>query len=252
MTIITILSIGTALLVVTSTSTVYSVLWLVSTFLIISALLGFLNLGFTALLYIIVYVGAIAILFLFVVQLLDLGSVSEQPVVQEYSNNLKDTAGLLHQQVDDQVVQKLNTLPVQSNYNSGASIKSITPLAIVISISLLSIIIFIAPIGITAAGINTDLIINTGSLELNTHSFYNGTDVKSLLFGTDESVNSAYMSTNSLINTSINSAPVQGSTPQVQSIAQWFYGPGLLPLVVISIILLVAMIAPISLCKDND
>lgn len=242
MTIITILSIGTALLVVTSTSTVYSVLWLVSTFLIISALLGFLNLGFTALLYIIVYVGAIAILFLFVVQLLDLGSVSEQPVVQEYSHNFKDIAD----------VQKLNTLPVQSSFNTGSTIKSITPLAIVISISLLSIIIFIAPIGITAAGINTDLIINTGSLELNTHSFYNESDVKSLLFGTDSSVNSAYMSTNSLINTSINNAPVQGSTPQVQSIAQWFYGPGLLPLVVISIILLVAMIAPISLCKDND
>lgn len=215
MTIITILSIATALLVVTSTSTVYSVLWLVSTFLIISALLGLLNLGFTALLYIIVYVGAIAILFLFVVQLLDLGSVSEQPVIQDHKL-LTST-------------KSMNPL----SYNS--------PALIIISISLLTVIV------IQYNMLNNDAVINTSNLELSSTYLH---DIKSLLGLSDISAN--YISTNTLINISTDLAPVQGSTPQVQSIAEWFYGPGLLPLIVISIILLVAMIAPISLCKDND
>jgi len=215
MTIITILSIATALLVVTSTSTVYSVLWLVSTFLIISALLGLLNLGFTALLYIIVYVGAIAILFLFVVQLLDLGSVSEQPVIQDHKL-LTST-------------KSMNPL----SYNS--------PALIIISISLLTVIV------IQYNMLNNDAVINTSNLELSSTYIH---DIKSLLGLSDISAN--YISTNTLINISTDLAPVQGSTPQVQSIAEWFYGPGLLPLIVISIILLVAMIAPISLCKDND
>jgi len=215
MTIITILSIATALLVVTSTSTVYFVLWLVSTFLIISALLGLLNLGFTALLYIIVYVGAIAILFLFVVQLLDLGSVSEQPVIQDHKL-LTST-------------KSMNPL----SYNS--------PALIIISISLLTVIV------IQYNMLNNDAVINTSNLELSSTYIH---DIKSLLGLSDISAN--YISTNTLINISTDLAPVQGSTPQVQSIAEWFYGPGLLPLIVISIILLVAMIAPISLCKDND
>ena len=215
MTIITILSIATALLVVTSTSTVYSVLWLVSTFLIISALLGLLNLGFTALLYIIVYVGAIAILFLFVVQLLDLGSVSEQPVIQDHKL-LTST-------------KSMNPL----SYNS--------PALIIISISLLTVIV------IQYNMLNNDAVINTSNLELSSTYIH---DIKSLLGLSDISAN--YISTNTLINISTDLAPVQGSTPQVQSIAEWFYGPGLLPLIVISIILLVAMIAPISLSKDND
>lgn len=40
-------------------------------------------------------------------------------------------------------------------------------------------------------------------------------------------------------------------TNHVVAIAEWFYGIGLLPLIVISIILLVAMIAPIYLCNRD-
>ena len=70
MTFLTIAAIITSILVVVNTSTVFSVLWLVATFIITSGILSLLNLGFPALIYVIVYVGAIAILFLFVIQLL--------------------------------------------------------------------------------------------------------------------------------------------------------------------------------------
>lgn len=196
------------------------------------------------------YVGAIAILFLFVVQLLDLGSVSETETETETEQTFKD---------------RLNALPRQQEYlgeskTGSSTFKSITPLATVISISLLSIIVFVSQYGISTTGFGTDDVMNTDSLGLNTLSHYNGplSYVKSLLFNSLDNQwaealsNSAYVSTNTLVNTSANLAPVQGSTPQVQSIAEWFYGPGLLPLIIISIILLVAMVAPISLCKDNE
>ena len=59
-------------LVIFSNSSVYSLLWLVLTFLFSSSLLIVLGCEFLAFIFIIVYVGAIAVLFLFVVMLLDL------------------------------------------------------------------------------------------------------------------------------------------------------------------------------------
>ena len=58
--------------VIFSNSSIYSLLWLVITFLISSIFLLVLGCEFLALIFLIVYVGAIAILFLFVVMLLDL------------------------------------------------------------------------------------------------------------------------------------------------------------------------------------
>lgn len=58
--------------VIFSNNSIYSLLWLVITFLISSVFLLLLGCEFLALIFLIVYVGAIAILFLFVVMLLDL------------------------------------------------------------------------------------------------------------------------------------------------------------------------------------
>ena len=58
--------------VVFSTNPVYSLLWLVLSFLFSSSFLLSLGCEFLALIFIVVYVGAIAVLFLFVVMLLDL------------------------------------------------------------------------------------------------------------------------------------------------------------------------------------
>lgn len=70
MTFLSLVAVLSSLLVVTAPNTVISVLWLVVVFITTSLLLGLIGLGYAALLYVIVYVGAIAIIFLFVVQLL--------------------------------------------------------------------------------------------------------------------------------------------------------------------------------------
>ena len=195
MEIITIFGILSAILVVTSTSTVYSVLWLVATFIVVSVLLGLLNLGFPSLLYIIVYVGAIAILFLFVVQLLDLGN--EDTVIS--SNSTKSDS--------------YNTLTLAVIFALGLSI--------------LIILSFTQDNNITLDGLfytNVDIINNTKNATINLIT--SNKDLSSLLIAES------------------------GNSLQVSSLGEWLYGPGLLPLIVVSIILLVAMVAPISLCKD--
>ncbi len=65
-----------AFLVVISRNPVHSVLWLILTFLSSTALFVLLNAEFLAMLLMIVYVGAVAVLFLFVVMMLDVDFVS--------------------------------------------------------------------------------------------------------------------------------------------------------------------------------
>nr|QVX31329.1 NADH dehydrogenase subunit 6 [Attheya longicornis] len=61
-----------ALMVVVSRNSIYSVLFLVLSFISASSLLFLLESEFISLLFIIIYVGAIAVLFLFVVMMLDI------------------------------------------------------------------------------------------------------------------------------------------------------------------------------------
>lgn len=58
--------------IVLSPNPVYSVIWLVIFFILVSCILLLLNLDFLALMMLIVYVGAIAILFLFVIMMLNI------------------------------------------------------------------------------------------------------------------------------------------------------------------------------------
>ena len=71
------LSLFSALMVVTSKNPVYSVLWLIITFFTISAHYILLNAQFLAIVNIIVYAGAIMVLFLFVIMLMNLGKRTE-------------------------------------------------------------------------------------------------------------------------------------------------------------------------------
>ncbi|GAA3871101.1 NADH-quinone oxidoreductase subunit J [Celeribacter arenosi] len=66
-----ILMIGAGLFTVVSRNPVHSVLWLILTFLSASGLFVLLGAEFVAMLLIIVYVGAVMVLFLFVVMMLD-------------------------------------------------------------------------------------------------------------------------------------------------------------------------------------
>jgi NADH-quinone oxidoreductase subunit J len=78
------LAIGGALMVVTSKNPVHSILYLIITFFAISGHYVLLNAQFLAIVNIIVYAGAIMVLFLFVVMLMNLNAETEPPQKKRY------------------------------------------------------------------------------------------------------------------------------------------------------------------------
>ncbi len=74
---LSVLALFSALMVVTSKNPVYSVLWLIVTFFTISGHYILLNAQFLAIVNIIVYAGAIMVLFLFVIMLMNLSKAME-------------------------------------------------------------------------------------------------------------------------------------------------------------------------------
>lgn len=71
------MAIGSALMVVLSKNPVHSVLWLIVTFFAISGHYILMNAQFIGIVNIIVYAGAIMVLFLFVIMLMNLNSETE-------------------------------------------------------------------------------------------------------------------------------------------------------------------------------
>ncbi|MEO6720986.1 MAG: NADH-quinone oxidoreductase subunit J [Ferruginibacter sp.] len=76
---LSILALGGATMVVASKSPVHSILYLIITFFAISGHYILMNAQFLAIVNIIVYAGAIMVLFLFVVMLMNLNAESEPP-----------------------------------------------------------------------------------------------------------------------------------------------------------------------------
>ncbi|RYY62338.1 MAG: NADH-quinone oxidoreductase subunit J [Chitinophagaceae bacterium] len=75
--LLSVVALFAALMVITSKNPVYSVLWLIVTFFAISGHYILLNAQFLAIVNIIVYAGAIMVLFLFVIMLINLNKESE-------------------------------------------------------------------------------------------------------------------------------------------------------------------------------
>ena len=75
--LLSVLALFSALMVVTNKNPVYSVLWLIVTFFAISGHYILLNAQFLAIVNIIVYAGAIMVLFLFVIMLMNLNKDQE-------------------------------------------------------------------------------------------------------------------------------------------------------------------------------
>ncbi|KIC90538.1 MULTISPECIES: NADH-quinone oxidoreductase subunit J [unclassified Flavihumibacter] len=74
---LTVLAIGSSLMVITSRNPVYSVLSLIVTFFALSGHYILLNAQFLAIVNLIVYAGAIMVLFLFVIMLMNLNAETE-------------------------------------------------------------------------------------------------------------------------------------------------------------------------------
>ena len=86
--LLTLSAIFSALIVVTSKNPVISVLFLISLFLNVSGYLILIGLGFLGISYLIIYIGAIVILFLFVVIMLNLQIAELNAIASEYTQNL--------------------------------------------------------------------------------------------------------------------------------------------------------------------
>ena len=76
------------IMVITAKNPVISVLFLISVFINVAGYLVLLGVAYLGLVYLIVYVGAIAILFLFVIMMLNLRLVELIDTGQEYTQNL--------------------------------------------------------------------------------------------------------------------------------------------------------------------
>ena len=81
---LSVLALGSAIMVVASKSPVHSILFLIITFFAISGHYILLNAQFLAIVNIIVYAGAIMVLFLFVVMLMNLNEESAPPQKNKY------------------------------------------------------------------------------------------------------------------------------------------------------------------------
>ena len=88
--ILSVLALGSAIMVITAKSPVHSILALIVTFFAISGHYILLNAQFLAIVNIIVYAGAIMVLFLFVVMLMNLNAAAEPK-----KNRLAQFAGLV-------------------------------------------------------------------------------------------------------------------------------------------------------------
>src|SRR5215212_4197787 len=77
--VLSVVAVSSALMMVISKNPVYSVLWLIITFFSISGHYILLNAQFLAIVNIIVYAGAIMVLFLFVIMLMNLSADAEPP-----------------------------------------------------------------------------------------------------------------------------------------------------------------------------
>src|SRR5881396_3860861 len=75
--LLSVVALFSALMVITSRNPVYCVLWLIATFFAISGHYILLNAQFLAIVNIIVYAGAIMVLFLFVIMLMNLNKEIE-------------------------------------------------------------------------------------------------------------------------------------------------------------------------------
>ena len=224
------LAIGSSLLVITAPTTVTSVLWLVVVFILTALILGLLGLGFAALTYVLVYVGAIAVLFLFVVQLLDERSTN---VTDIYSNH-KETNILL---------------------STTKSWSGNIPLAIVLGTLFVLELMSILP--------NLNSISDINLVEIHSWKLF---EIISTFFSGNVDVlnNNQWLSEETLYdNNSVilvkNSSSLLLSpeshiykTGQIHNLSEWMYGGGSMPLFIASVILLLAMVAPIVLCIPTD
>ena len=183
-----------SVLVITSKNPVIAVIFLISVFINAAGYLILLGIGFIGISYIIVYVGAITVLFLFVIMLLNIRLSDLLEAGSQYTKNL--------------------------------------PIAIGISLLFAYELFSIIPFSFNNISVVSHM--------QNILHFLNGLLLSSETFSTD----TVYIVSNPTIADSIFT-----NFTQIQVLGQYLYSTGAYLLIITSIILLLALVAPIFITK---
>lgn len=235
--------------VITAKNPVTAVLFLISVFMGISAYLVLIGTAYLGLVYLIVYIGAIAILFLFVIMMMNLKIPAEEIV--EFENG----------------VEKIS-------YVGTSTLKNL-PLAFVLGTLFLFEIISVLPLELTKgnlfsnnfgylfpffSGINdpiNNLLLGPRIGGFGTpaqpelSNYLVSSDTLSLLLNNSNSIN---LNTE-VVNLGFINSPIEenfSSFLQIQSIGQGLYTHTSIWLMIASIIFLLAMVGPILLCMSEE
>ncbi len=209
------------ILVIVSKNPVISVLFLISVFINVAGYLVLLGVGFIGISYLIVYVGAIAILFLFVVMMLNLQLAELTSVGKEYTQNLP--LGLLLGSLF--IFELVSLVPFTYKDIGGSYFSEHTNTVSTLQETELGLFHSISSFFLSSG--ETDK-----PLSSSIHSTFS--------IGGDASTTT----------TSVDS--IFANFYQIQSIGQNLYTSGSLWLIVASTILLLAMVGPIVLSLNDD
>jgi NADH:ubiquinone oxidoreductase subunit 6 (subunit J) len=252
MLILSFVAIFASLFVITAPSTIISIIWLVVVFLLTAFILGIMGLTYAALTYVLVYVGAIAILFLFVVQLLD-------------QRNLDIESSELDKKNKSRVLQ-------ESKFKSLWNIRNSIPLAFILGIfgfilmgKNLSLLIwenhplyFINLSSILSPFFSLWHSLTTSFNLLLDKFFLDLQHMNTIITYVEDNLNELEILMNKISNYSTysdilysveNYSMLQN---QITNLGEWIYGGNFLSLIVISIILLLSMVGPIVICWRSN
>ncbi len=117
-TYLAVMSIVSSILVITRKSAVHSVMWMLILFVHVAGIYLFLNAEFLAAIQIIVYAGAILVLYLFVIMLLNLG---KEDAVKRFQNQwpLGVIIGIMFIVFFALILSKTTVLPAPGKYSVG-------------------------------------------------------------------------------------------------------------------------------------
>lgn len=213
--ILTILSVFAALAVITSTNPVIAIIFLITLFLLVAIYLILMGLTFIGLSYLLIYIGAITILFLFIIMMIS--------------------------------IEVIQTVEVGSDYSK------LLPLAYTLAVLFLSLFLILIPSFVADFNIMESFnFINTILFSLYTKVIsifnYNNNSLEMINALTYNDVPLNNYTSYSIIH---RPSGMFSEVLQIRSIGEFIYGPGAILLMLAGVLLLLAMVAPILLTRNE-
>ena len=141
-------AIGSAFLCITRKSPVASALWLVTTLFNLAAIYVLLDAHFIAAVQVLVYAGAIMVLFLFVIMLLNLGRPGPSDIKGPWGRVVAGVAGVVL--IGELIVLRLAVPPGELRLPAGAVADSVTARGAVRAVALPLFQAYVVPFEITS------------------------------------------------------------------------------------------------------